>query len=175
MFNFLSTVSAKGFDYDGLYVHFFLDLPQSKLNLTPPSPASKLTMPLGSKSKVKCLVRAVGHVLCSLTSTCIISCLILSIDSCVMEPQSKVSTKDSIFWLFYGMFILNNIVDWRPVDDPVLSGVTQTCVTKLEGEVMNGTHRGGGGGGRVGEGDLSSFCHFFSFTQNKGGRSGPLP
>ena len=26
----LSTVSAKGFDYDGLYVHFFLDLPQSK-------------------------------------------------------------------------------------------------------------------------------------------------
>lgn len=45
-------VSAKGFDYDGLYVHFFLDLP----------------------------------------------------------------TK------------------WRPADDPVLSGVTQTCVTKLEGE-----------------------------------------
>lgn len=45
-------VSAKGFEYDGLYVHFFLDLP----------------------------------------------------------------TK------------------WRPADDPVLSGVTQTCVTKLEGE-----------------------------------------
>lgn len=31
---------------------------------------------------------------------------------------------------------LNYIVDWRPMDDPVLSGVTQTCVTKLEGEVM---------------------------------------
>ena len=30
---------------------------------------------------------------------------------------------------------LNYIVDWRPMD-PVLSGVTQTCVTKLEGEVM---------------------------------------
>ncbi|KAL9980908.1 hypothetical protein ACROYT_G009550 [Oculina patagonica] len=45
-------VSAKGFDYDGLYVHYFLDLPQK----------------------------------------------------------------------------------WRPTDDPVLSGVTQTCVTKLEGE-----------------------------------------
>lgn len=45
-------VSAKGFDYDGLYVHFFLDLPHN----------------------------------------------------------------------------------WKPVDDPVLSGVTQTCVTKLEGE-----------------------------------------
>ena len=27
---FLSTVSAKGFEYDGLYVHFFLDLPTSK-------------------------------------------------------------------------------------------------------------------------------------------------
>jgi len=25
------------------------------------------------------------------------------------------------------------------MDDPVLSGVTQTCVTKLEGEVMNDT------------------------------------
>jgi len=45
-------VSAKGFEYDGLHVHFFLDLP----------------------------------------------------------PK------------------------WRPTDDPVLSGVTQTCVTKLEGE-----------------------------------------
>lgn len=45
-------VSAKGFDYDGLYVHFFLDLPEK----------------------------------------------------------------------------------WRPTDDPVLSGVTQTCMTKLEGE-----------------------------------------
>lgn len=37
------------------------------------------------------------------------------------------------------MFVLNCIVDWRPVDDPVLSGVTQTCLTKLEGEVMNDT------------------------------------
>lgn len=56
IFNFLSTVSAKGFDYDGLYVHFFLDLPESKL--TPACPASKLTMPSGSqlwiKSKVNC-------------------------------------------------------------------------------------------------------------------------
>ncbi|XP_015774499.1 PREDICTED: Meckel syndrome type 1 protein-like [Acropora digitifera] len=26
------------------------------------------------------------------------------------------------------------IAEWRPADDPVLSGVTQTCVTKLEGE-----------------------------------------
>lgn len=27
-------------------------------------------------------------------------------------------------------------VEWRPTDDPVLSGVTQTCMTKLEGEVI---------------------------------------
>ena len=27
---FCVAVSAKGFDYDGLYVHFFLDLPTSK-------------------------------------------------------------------------------------------------------------------------------------------------
>ena len=27
---FYVAVSAKGFDYDGLYVHFFLDLPTSK-------------------------------------------------------------------------------------------------------------------------------------------------
>lgn len=30
---------------------------------------------------------------------------------------------------------LTYIIDWKPMDDPVLSGVTQTCVTKLEGEV----------------------------------------
>ena len=30
-------------------------------------------------------------------------------------------------------------------------------------------------GRRGGEGDLSSFCHFFFFTQNKGGGLGPSP
>ncbi|KAM7451886.1 Pleiotropic negative transcriptional regulator [Porites harrisoni] len=58
-------VSARGFEYDGLYVHFFLDLPSK----------------------------------------------------------------------------------WRPVDDPVLSGVTQTCVTKLEGEE-----------------NVAHFCYPFEFS-----------
>lgn len=34
----------------------------------------------------------------------------------------------------HGVFFV--IAEWRPADDPVLSGVTQTCVTKLEGEVL---------------------------------------
>ena len=38
------------------------------------------------------------------------------------------------FTMFFFSYL--QFVDWRPMDDPVLSGVTQTCVTKLEGEVM---------------------------------------
>jgi len=51
-----------------------------------------------------------------------------------MVPQSKACSIS--FGCFTGMFsFLNYIIDWKPMDDPVLSGVTQTCVTKLEGEV----------------------------------------
>lgn len=50
------------------------------------------------------------------------------------EPQSRACPIP--FGFLQACSFLNCIVDWRPMDDPVLSGVTQICVTKLEGEVM---------------------------------------
>ncbi|KAK2562345.1 Tectonic-like complex member MKS1, partial [Acropora cervicornis] len=45
-----------------------------------------------------------------------------------------VSAKGFDYDGLYVHFFLDLSTKWRPADDPVLSGVTQTCVTKLEGE-----------------------------------------